>query len=168
MTGTLDVPECPALICADGFGRTDAITLTLEAPNQAYNYRANLSLELRSQATSGGGIVVLYLDVSADGGANFTNRAKNSHQIGNGMGELIEGRQAQVFMPLTSGASLGVSSDASNTSLQLRARAQLISGNDGIVEVFSNAEEAGDGFGDCPDRVTGLNGTIHLELEEVF
>jgi hypothetical protein len=173
MSGTKAVPECPHVICPDGFSEDDALTLTLTAPNSQYKYRANLSLDLVSRATAAGGVVVLYLDTSVDGGSTFTTRAKNSHQIGTGIDSIhpanaAEGRQAQVWLPLTAGQALGVDSSGATptTTIKMRARAQLISGTVGIVEVFSNASEAGDGFGDCSEKVTELNGTIHMELEE--
>jgi hypothetical protein len=175
MEGTRAIPECPNVISADGFGSNSAITLVLDSPNPQLRYRANMSLDLASRSTLGGGLVILYLDTSVDAGANFTNQVKNSHQINTGINASgsdtpPEARQAQIWMPLIAGSSLGVSSSSNSPSpsLQLRARAQLISGVSGIVEVFSHSSENGDGFGDCSDVVTGLNGTIHLELEECF
>jgi hypothetical protein len=175
MEGSTAIPECPQVISAEGFGSSNAITLVLDTPNSQLRYRANMSLDLASRSTLGGGLVVLYLDTSVDAGANFTNQVKNSHQINTGINasESLtppEARQAQIWMPLISGNSLGVSANANSPSpsLQLRARAQLISGASGIVEVFSHSSEAGDGFGDCSEAVTGMNGTIHLELEECF
>jgi hypothetical protein len=173
MTGTLAVPECPAVISPNGFGDSNAMTLTLDAPTANYRYRANLSLDIVSSATASGGVVVLYLDTSVDNGATFTNRAANSHQINTGIdsehsGHPAEGRQVQIWMPLTPGSHLGVDNTTPPPSILVRSRAQLISGNAGEVEVFSNAEEAGDGHGDCSEQVSGLNGTIHMELEECF
>jgi hypothetical protein len=165
MSGVTAIPECPGWICPDGFGQSDPLTLELDAPNAAYRYRANLALDLVSQTTTGGGVVILYLAASVDGGKTFNDVVKNSHQIGNGMDQMVEGRQAQVWLPLSSGQSLGID-NRTTTNLQLRARAHLISGSAGTVIVSSNETERGDGYGDCSDPVSGLNGTIHMELEE--
>lgn len=194
MTGTTDVPQCPEVISANGFGDSTALTLTLDAPNEKFRYRANLSLDLVSSATAAGGIVVLYLDTSVDNGQTFTNRVANSHQIGTGInsidpGHPAEGRQIEIWMPLTGGSSLGVDNSSPPASLQIRAQAQLVYGASGTVKVFSNASEpataavtAGTTANakgkegkaaqpqplECSQQVSGLNGTIHMELEECF
>src|SRR5512147_2072274 len=56
MTGVTAVPECPGWICSDGFGQDDPLTVELATPNSGYQYRANLSLDLVSQTTTGGGV----------------------------------------------------------------------------------------------------------------
>jgi hypothetical protein len=81
MGGSQAIPSVPDVISPDGFGVPNPLVLTLDAPKQALHYRANLSLDVNDSSTSPGGEVVLYLDVSLDGGTTYTNRAKNAHTI---------------------------------------------------------------------------------------
>lgn len=175
MVGDTKIPECPETISGNGFGKpeAEAIVIQLEDPNPKYRYRANISLDLVSKATTGGGVVILYLDASIDAGKTFRNVVKNSHHIGSGYDstqpeEGAEGRQAQLWMPMVTGQGLGIPYGETAPSIQIRGRAQLISGPEGIVRVNSNQTETGDGWGDCKDPVSGLIGTIHYELEECF
>lgn len=161
MSGTDAIPAVADLICPDGFGQTDAIVLTLDNPKQFLYYRANLALDIVNTSTNNEGEVVLYLDVSIDGGVTYTNRAKNVHLIPPGVGATA-GRQAQVWMPMLSGGSLGLDDATPAPSVKLRARASMPLGTAGTVHVSSLA--ASDGG----TPVTGLNGTIHMELEECF
>ncbi len=165
MSGSLAVPAAADVIAPDGFGQTDAIVLTLDAPKEALSYRANLTLDLQNTSTDSEGQVVLYLDVSVDGGATYTNRAKNVHLLGPvhpSLTEGVEARQAEVAMPLILGSALGVSDAVPTPSIKLRARASLPLGAAGLVRVSSLDTSAG------TTPVTGLNGTIHLELSECF
>jgi hypothetical protein len=176
MIGNTEIPDCPDYISGNGFGKSEAeaITLTLPNPSAKYQYRANVSLDLVCNATSGGGTVVLYLDQSIDDGKTYQNIVSNSHQIGTGYdyqspgGDGIEGRQAQLWMPLLRGAQFGLDDRKPSPSLTIRGRAQLIRGNQGSVRVDSNQREEGRGQGDCNEPVSGLIGTIHYELEECF
>ena len=158
MGGSQAIPTVPDVISPDGMGALPGLVLTLDSPKEALHYRANLALDVINSATSPGGEVVLWLDVSIDGGATYTNRARNAHVI-NSSDTAIEGRQMQVWLPLTLGSALGVSDAAPTASIKLRARANRVLGPDG-VSVSSLATSDGSA------PVTELNGTIHMELEE--
>jgi len=161
MTGTTAIPAVADVICPDGFGQTDALVLTLPNPKEFLNYRANLALDIINTSTNNEGQVALYLDVSIDGGATYTNRAKNVHLIPPG-GAATAARQAQVWMVMFAGATLGILDSTPAPSVKLRARASMPVGTAGTVEVSS----LGTSGGGTP--VTLLNGTIHMELEECF
>ncbi len=158
MGGSQSIPTVPDVISPDGFGDPDALVLTLDAPKQALHYRANLALDVINTETNPGGEVVLYLDVSIDGGTTFTNRAKNAHLI-DGKTTDAEARQMQVWLPLTLGSDLGISDVSPPASIKLRARANQTVGSSSLV-VSSLATSHGG------SPVSGLNGTIHMELEE--
>ena len=65
----------------------------------------------------------------------------------------------QVWLPLTLGSALGVSDASPPPNIKLRARAnQVLGSSDVAVSSLATSD------GGTP--VTGLNGTIHLELEE--
>ena len=158
MGGSQAIPTVPDVIGPDGFGAAAALVLTLDAPKEAHHYRANLALDVINTSTDAGGEVVLYLDVSTDGGASYTNRAKSVHIV-NASITAVEGRQMQVWLPLTLGSALGISDATPPPSIKLRARANQVLGSSDL-EVNSLASSDGSA------PVTGLNGTIHLELEE--
>ena len=158
MGGSQAIPTVPDVISPDGFGAPAALVLTLDAPKEALHYRANLALDVANDSTNVAGEVVLYLDVSIDGGTTYTNRAKNAHLI-NSSTTGSEGRQMQVWLPLTLGSALGISDATPPASIKLRARANQVLGSVGPV-VSSLATSNGGA------PVTGLNGTIHMELEE--
>lgn len=159
MGGTPTIPSVPDVISADGFGAPNALVLTLDSPKETLRYRANLALDVRNTATSPGGEVVLYLDVSIDGGATYTNRAKNVHAINLGAGG-IEARQMQVWLPLVLGSALGIKDATTPASIKLRARAnQVVTGAN---EISVNSQSISGGT----TPVADLNGTIHMELEE--
>jgi hypothetical protein len=157
MGGSQAIPTVPDVISPDGFGAPNALVLTLTAPKPALHYRANLSLDVLNTETNPGGEVVLYLDVSLDGGATYTNRAKNAHII-DGTTTDAEGRQMQVWLPLTLGSALGISDATPPASIKLRARANRVLGSGLLVSSL------GTSGGGSP--VSELNGTIHMELEE--
>jgi len=161
MGGSLAVPSDPsaALICPDGFGQTDAIVLTLTAPKQGLEYRAKLSLDVNNTSTNAHAEVVLYLDVSVDGGTTYTNRAKSVHVIGADV-TANEVRNCDVYMPLILGSSLGVNDTTGTASIKLRARASAPVGSP--LALVSSIATSGGGGG----AVSGLNGSIHMELEE--
>lgn len=166
MGGSQLVPTAPDLICPDGFGQTDAVTLTLPTPDQNLEYRANLSLDIVNTSTNVEGEVVLYLDVSIDGGVTYTNRAKNRHlfQPLDANVSASNGRSCSVFLPLITGTLLGINNATPAPSIKLRARAQSV-----ISPSFLLADSAATSGGSAPPTpVTGLNGTIHMELEECF
>jgi hypothetical protein len=158
MGGTLIIPTVPDVIGPGGFGSSAALVLTLDNPKEVLQYRANLTLDVLNAATDSGGEVVLYLDVSVDGGTMYVNRAKNSHII-NSTDTDVEARQMQVWLPLTLGTALGVSDATHPPSIKLRARAHRVLGTN---DVTVNSSAASDGI----PPVTDLNGTIHMELEE--
>jgi len=158
MGGSQAIPTVPDVISPGGFGSPSALVLTLDAPKEIHQYRANLALDVTNSATGTGGEVVLYLDVSIDGGTTYTNRAKNAHVVNAGLGS-VEGRQMQVWLPLTLGSALGVSDATPTPSIKLRARAnQVVGTTDLAVSSLATSD------GGTP--VDGLNGTIHMELEE--
>jgi hypothetical protein len=158
MGGSQSIPTTPDVISPDGFGMPAALVLTLDAPKEKLSYRANLSLDVINTSTNEGGEVVLYLDVSLDGGVNFTNRAKNVHVINSTVTD-TEGRPMQVWLPLTLGSALGISDVSPPPSIKLRARANYVAGSNGLM--VSSPESTGGG-----SPVSGLNGSIHMELEE--
>jgi hypothetical protein len=157
MGGSQAIPSVPDVISPDGFGVPNPLVLTLDAPKQALHYRANLSLDVNDSSTSPGGEVVLYLDVSLDGGTTYTNRAKNAHTI-NSTTTGVEGRPMQVWLPLTLGTDLGINDATPPASIKLRARANKTLGSGLTVSSLATSN------GGSP--VSGLNGTIHMELEE--
>jgi hypothetical protein len=158
MGGSQAIPTVPDVISADGFGVPTPVVLTLDAPKETLQYRANLALDVANSSTNIGGEVVLYLDVSIDGGTTYTNRAKNAHLINSTTTE-VEGRQMQVWLPLTLGSALGISDATPPASIKLRARAQQVLGS--VSPVVSSLATS-----DGTSPVSGLNGTIHMELEE--
>jgi hypothetical protein len=163
MGGSLALPTVPDVISPDGFGDVDAIVLTLLAPKSELKYRANLTLDVLNNTTNAGGEAVLYLDVSLDGGATYTNVVRNSHLVKPGIlgsaDPVAYSRPVSVWLPQVSGEALGVVTDTT-PSIKLRARAQASSGNPFIL---ANSPAASGGI-----VVTGLSGTIHMELEETF
>jgi len=159
MGGSQTIPTAPDAIGVNGFGAPPPLVLTLDAPKEALHYRANLALDVRNTATSPGGEVVLYLDVSIDGGTTYTNRAKNVHAINSTITDQVEARQMQVWLPLVLGSALGISDATPPPSIKLRARANQVVGSD-AVQVNSQAISGG------VTPVSELNGTIHMELEE--
>jgi hypothetical protein len=160
MGGSLAIPAVADVISPDGFGDPDALVLTLSAPREQYQYRAKLSLDITNSSTNVGGEVVLYLDTSVDGGTTYTNRVKCVHLIDSIGTADLEARSADVYLPLILGTSLGVDDTAPTASIKLRARASMPVGSTGLVQVSSLATSDGG------TPVTGLNGTIHMELEE--
>lgn len=158
MGGSQSIPTVPDVISPDGFGVANPLVLTLDAPKAALRYRAHLSLDVINLSTNEGGEVVLYLDVSVDGGTSYTNRAKNMHIINSTFAN-IEGRQMQLWLPLTLGSVLGVNDATPPASIKLRARANQTVGSPSLAVSSSSTTN-----GASP--VTELNGTIHMELEE--
>jgi hypothetical protein len=159
MGGSQAFPSVPDVIGPNGFGAPAQLVLTLDAPKEALRYRANLSLDVRNTATSPDGEVVLYLDVSIDGGTTYTNRVKNAHSINSSTTGGVEARQMQVWLPLVLGSGLGIHDATPAPSIKLRARANQVIGSS-AVEVNSQAVSGG------VSPVADLNGTIHMELEE--
>ena len=158
MGGSQAIPTVPDVISPDGFGQLTALVLTLDAPKETLRYRANLALDVINSATTPGGEVVLYLDVSIDGGTTYTNRAADAHIINSTTTE-VEARQMQVWLPLTLGSVLGISDATPPPSIKLRARANRVLGSSAVA-----VHSLGTSDGSPP--VPGLNGTIHMELEE--
>lgn len=156
-----DAPEF-AVISPGGFtpAGDDPIVLTLNNPKEGLRYRANLALDISSNSTNTEGEIVLYLDTSVDGGTTWTNQAKNVHSTPININETADQhgfRPVQVWLPLTLGSDLGVDESVPSPSLKLRARAQQTI--DAGMQVNSEPTATG---------VSGMNGTIHIELEECF
>lgn len=165
MGGSLAVPAVADVIAASGFGQTDAIVMTLTLPKEGLKYRAKLSLDILCTTTNSPSQVVLYLDTSVDGGTTYTNRAKCVHAFGQATDlatDTPNARSCDVYLPMMLGTSLGVDDDTPTASLKLRARASMPLGSAASLLVSSAA--ASDGG----TPVTGLNGTIHIELEECY
>jgi hypothetical protein len=158
MGGSQSIPSTPEVISAAGFFSSPPLLLTLDAPKAGLLYRANLALDVINTSTNEGGEVVLYLDVSLDGGTTFTTRAKNAHVINSSETD-VEARQMQVWFPLTLGTDLGINDATPPPSIKLRARAQRVVGSPALLVSSLATSDGG-----AP--VSGLNGTIHLELEE--
>lgn len=158
MSGSQVIPTVPDAISPDGFGTQNPLVLTLDSPKENLHYRASLSLDVVNTSTNVGGEVVLYLDLSIDGGATYTTRAQNAHVI-NASLTGAEARQMQVWLPLIFGGSLGISDASPPPNIKLRARASQVEGTNALSV---NSLATSDGA--MP--VTALNGTIHMELEE--
>lgn len=161
MGGSLAVPGTAGTINGDGFAGSSALVLTLDTPQENLQYRALLRLDMINTVTAVRAEVVLFLDTSVDGGSSYTNRAKVAHslEIPNSVGGASGAEPVQINLPLILGSSLGVDDDVPTASLKLRARAQLTVGTAGSV-VVNAASTSG--------AVTGLDGSIHMELEECF
>lgn len=158
MGGTVAVPTTASTICTDGFGGTSAVIEQITAPKEKLKYRADLRLDLFNVSSSHNAIVCLFLQSSVDG-TTWVTRAKNAHilqpQLGVGTEDNGQAREASLSLVLTEGGSFGVV-EGTTTALQFRAQARLVTGSLGDVEVSSLATAT----------ETGLNGTIHLSLEE--
>lgn len=163
MGGSLAIPTtdpATAIISPDGFPAPDpeaALVLTLDSPKEALSYRAKLTIDFFSTSTNATGELVLYLDTSVDGGTTYTQRAANAHKVSRVVAtDNPMARQAEVFLPLTLGSALGIDDDTPPASIKLRARAFAAAGS-----LFVDSVAAVTG-------ASGLNGAIHLELEECF
>lgn len=159
MGGSQAVPAEPDVISPDGFGDPDALVLTLASPKEALNYRASLVLDVINTSTNANGEVVLYLDVSTDGGSTYVNRAKNVHVVGADVAQHFA-RQVQLNLSMLSGADLGVDDSTPTATIKLRARANAPVGT---LLFVSSLPTSGGG-----SPVSGLDGTIHMQLEECF
>lgn len=159
MSGALIIPTVPDVLSPFGFGDVNAIVLSLPTPKAELEYRGKLVLDVQNQSTNLGGQVILYLDVSVDGGATYTNRVANAHECPPAVAGQLYTRQCEVWMPLLSGEFLGVITNTT-PSIKLRARAQRNSNLDPML-VSSLASTTG-------IIVGGLAGSIHMELEEAF
>jgi len=160
MTGTLAVPGTADFISAGGFGQPKIQTV-LNLPKAGLRYRAKMRLDLVSNSSNVSAEVVLFLDTSVDGGTVFTNRAKVAHvfQNANSAGGGMGGQGCEIYLPLTQGLDLGVDDSVPTADIFLVGRAQLTVGTAGSVVVAAAATSG---------AVTGLDGSIHFELEECF
>ncbi len=168
MGGSAAIPtedEETNIISALGFATPPnaPISVTLDNPSPGLRYRAKLTLDVANESTNILGRVVLYLDTSVDGGATWDEQAIGGHEIGAAQtGSIAEPRQCEAWIPLTLGSDLGVvTSPAPSPSIMLRARA-LNHGGEGAPQLLVDALE------DFPGGPSGLQGSIHLELEECF
>jgi hypothetical protein len=162
MGGSQQIPTAtPDTINGGGFGDPgSAVVLTLSNPKQALEYRAKILLDVSNDSTNSVGEVILYLDTSIDGGVTYTPRVKNSHYVGNDDAGDTFVRQVELCLPLILGTSLGVDDSVPTPTLKLRARAMQT----GDFETMNVVSLATSGTG----GITGLEGTIHMELEECF
>ena len=162
MGGSLAVPVTPTIISPAGFLDTSAIVLTLDLPKAGNRYRANLSLDFLNTTTIVESQIVLYLDTSIDAGVNWVNQAKVMHVLCGTAGQK-QTRNMAIYLPMTLGSVLGVVDGVTPTaSLKLRGRAGMPVGTFGDVLVNAPATSGGGA------PVTGLAGSIHMELEETF
>lgn len=161
MGGSQQVPtDTPEEISADGFGQNNPLALTLNAPKAALQYRAKILLDITNDSTNTTGEVIVYLDTSIDGGTIYTERVKNSHFVGHTTDGLPQTRQVELHLPLILGTSLGVDDSVPTPTLKLRARAMQT----GAEETMAVSSLGTSGTG----GITGLAGSIHMELEECF
>jgi len=161
MVGNLVLPiTTPGVICYDGFTAASVpLRANLDLPKVDRYYGAELRLDLWNQTTNVLGSVVLYLDTSVDGGSTWSNRVANGHkvlpQIGADAARSGTARECTLRLPMTLGNSLGVV--AGSAGLQVRARALCVAADTVLVDSLGTV--AG---------VSGLVGTMHIELEEYF
>jgi hypothetical protein len=163
MGGSLAVPAVADTIATGGFGSPGTtIVMTLQNPKAKLQYRAKLRLDVQNTNSAAAAEVVLYLDASVDGGATYTNFSKVSHLLNNpnAAGGTAGSEPMEVSLPLILGSSLGVNDAVPTASLKLRARASLPVGTGVLV---NSPASSGGGT-----PVTGLGGSIHMELEECF
>ena len=156
MGGSLALPTVADVISPSGFGNPAAIVLTLPKPKAEYQYRAKLALDIQNTATNAGGEAALFLDLSIDGGTTYLPFVANAHLVKSTLPDGVS-RQCSLWLPLTAGSLINIVTDTT-PSIKLRARAQATIGNP-ILLVNSSATATG---------LTGLAGTIHMELEECF
>ena len=162
-TKILGTALASSAISEDGFGvpaTTNPFVLDFINPKPNLNYRACMSLELINADPSAFGRVLLFVDVSVDGGTVWNNAAVSSwavyaNSITSGETTIV-GNQvtALAMLTLTPGSVLGVT--ALTGALKFRVRAQMVTGND--VDVFSEAANG----------ETALTGSIHFWAEECF
>lgn len=163
MTGSTAIPTVAAPICPDGFANTDAIVLTLDNPRADLLYGAEIELDVVNTSTTTAAEVVLYLDISIDGGATYTNYQKNVHHMtSNGISTLSapigsNGRSVSCHIKQLPGAAFGV---AGAPSIKLRARASAPLATGSALTVDSVAASNGS------EPITGCNGTIYMALRE--
>jgi hypothetical protein len=151
MSGSLAIPTSKGVVCADGQGGTNPITRSFAAPQPDNKYRANLRMDVLNPSTSIACQVTLFLETSVNG-TDWTVQSKNAHVIPTSL--TSDGaRQISVALPLIKGSDIGVLATTAN--LYLRASYQLSVGTGALV---SSPTTSG--------SVTGLNGTIYMELEE--
>jgi hypothetical protein len=74
-------------------------------------------------------------------------------------GQSGQDRQMQFWLPLILGSALGISDATPPANIKLRARANQVLGSSGVAVSSLATSDGG-----AP--VDGLNGTIHMELEE--
>lgn len=160
MGGTTSIPTVADVIGPLGFG-TAAAVLSLDTPQAGLEYRAKILLDVINTSTNTDGEVVLYLDVSIDGGTTFINEVANVHHIAAAQANVADARQMELCWLMTKGLDFGVVTGTTPT-IKLRARANIPVGVLGQVKVDSLASSNGS------IRVTGLAGTIHMELEECY
>lgn len=166
---TVSGPEF-AMISPAGFsdtGANPALVLTLDNPNPALSYRAHLTLDIQNTTTNVVGEVTLYLDTSVDGGTTWTEQTKTGHMVTSGhttnLGNNDGFQSVEAWLPMELGSALGVLSGATpSPSIKLRARAYNNVPNatpNASLQVSSEPTMTG---------ISGLGGTIHMELEELF
>lgn len=161
MGGDVAVPiTTPGVLCDDGFTTAaNPIIVTLPNPRDDVKYRALVALDLWNITTNVAGNVVLYIDTSHDGGTTWSlAKAHNGHkvqpQIGADLARDGTAREVTCRMVLIGGDSLGV---VTGTSPSLKMRARIVSSAAANISVDSLGTVAG---------VSGLDGTIRMELEE--
>jgi hypothetical protein len=87
-----------------------------------------------------------------------TRAARNAHIIHSTTTE-VEARQMQVWLPLILGSALGISDATPPANIKLGARANQVLGSSAVAVSSLATPDGG-------TPVDGLNGTIHMELEE--
>jgi hypothetical protein len=156
MGGSSAIPTIASTICTDGFGGADPVLLELDNPQAASKYRAELRCDLFNTTSATNSVIALSIQTSVDEGDTWTTRVLNAHivqpQLGVGVEDNGQAREASVTMVMISGTALGIV-DGTTEKLQVRAQAT----SDGSGTVMSSPAEL---------SVFDSAGTIHLLLEE--
>lgn len=164
--GTTTIPgtasQDTAVLSALGFPNPDPfapITVTLDNPKEGYQYRAKITLDVANVDASIIGEIVIALDTSIDGGTTWEEQTKTGHYVSVDTEEDSTGGARTIigWLPLTLGSALGLDDDTPAPSIQVRAR--VFNDALGVCRVNSPATFSG---------VSGLQGSIHFELEECF
>lgn len=170
MGGSTAIPTTAtttSLISEDGFGAPaplNPMVLELLNPKPGLYYRAMMRLDVANLNPSIVGTVALFLDVSVDGGSNWTEVQGQGHTVYpntyvSGESTLSgNNRQMELAMVMTLGSALGVVGGLTPTpSILFRVRAQ----NTSLAELRVQSDSSS-------GAVTGLEGQLQFVVEECF
>jgi hypothetical protein len=172
MGGSTTIPTTAtttSIVSEDGFGAPaplNPFVLELLNPKPGLSYRALMRLDVVNLDASNVGSVVLYLDVSVNGGGLWTEVQGQRHDIYPNtyvQGESTlngNNRQVELSLPLTLGSLLGIVGGLTPTpSILFRVRAQSASASTAELRVQSV---------DSVAAITGLVGQLQFWVEECF